>query len=685
MRFCNDFRKLNEVSQFDAYPILRIHELIDRMGKARFMSFLDLTKGYWQISLAKANKEKTTFATPEGLHQYTILPFGLHGAPATFQQLTDKLLRPHGKYAAYLDDVIIYSPDWETHLEKVEEVLDTLRKVGLTVNPSKCSAGLAEAKYLGYIAGNSEVKPQLNKLEAIRKWPRPLRKKQVFGKYFHPSECMDFLLTATDGMRHTSLHNSVAARHMLHVILEVPGPGLKRVSEAVTNMYHNLDSNSELQARQELLMALLLGYQYNELVVRILLGCSLSCESIAAEMWRMLTSHPKTAGKVLRELVNRLQKQPLRQYHVSQKEAGIAPLATRALYEILQEQACRQKMKELLPQLYIALLFHITYTVELSMQNIALHQRVHNQEDLPTLLSSVRCTVRAMKSLLQCAGYGDQVTFILKQGGWGMLMNSYTHHKGICLLAWAMVSIRFQECNWIFHKLITILNCRDNKRHILAMAFFMQLLQYPDLSNELEDAILDQMSRQLRDSNTVVCWLALKGLLNLALHPEKVGKLQRLLPDVLERLHEVDRDLIAKAIAVLKHLFAGMDRQSAGRAAVQVAEQLLPLFDDTLKAMDEVLKTLMCEDEKPNLVELQDILEVWRMAEEAPKDPLKPIPIWEEMKTLEEEPTAAAGAVCLSLSVPGPDSEEKEDLDYIETFLTSNEQEQPWTELKRHG
>ncbi|CAM5101263.1 unnamed protein product, partial [Eretmochelys imbricata] len=172
VRFCNDFQKLNEVSQFDAYPIPCIDELIDRLGKARFMSTLVLTKGYWQIPLAKANKEKTAFATPERLYQYTILPFGLHGAPATFQRLMNKLLRPHGKYvAANLDNVIIYSPDWETHLEKVEAVLDTLRKAGLTVNPSKCSLGLSEARYLGYIVERGVGRPQLNKLEAIQKWP----------------------------------------------------------------------------------------------------------------------------------------------------------------------------------------------------------------------------------------------------------------------------------------------------------------------------------------------------------------------------------------------------------------------------------------------------------------------------------------------------------------------------------
>ncbi|XP_074794095.1 maestro heat-like repeat-containing protein family member 7 [Natator depressus] len=144
----------------------------------------------------------------------------------------------------------------------------------------------------------------------------------MFGKYFNPSERMDFLLTAIEGMRDTSVHDSVAARHMLHVILWVPSPSLERVSEAVTSIYHNLDSISEPLAQQQLLKALVvLGHQYSEEVVTTLLGCSLSCDSVAVEMWRVLTSHPKTAGKVLRELLDRLQEWPLPQHHdVSQQE-----------------------------------------------------------------------------------------------------------------------------------------------------------------------------------------------------------------------------------------------------------------------------------------------------------------------------------------------------------------------------
>ncbi|CAM5078371.1 unnamed protein product, partial [Eretmochelys imbricata] len=181
MRFCNDFRQLNEISQFDAHPILRIDELVDRLGSAQFLTTLDLTKGYWQIPLTKEAKEKTVFSTPDGLFHYTVLPFGLHGAPATFQHLMDKLLCPHTSYAAaYLDDVvIIHTPDWGTHLEKVEAVLRTLRRACLTANPAKCTIGLAEARYLGYIVGRGIVKPQMNKLEAIQNWPWLTLKKQV--------------------------------------------------------------------------------------------------------------------------------------------------------------------------------------------------------------------------------------------------------------------------------------------------------------------------------------------------------------------------------------------------------------------------------------------------------------------------------------------------------------------------
>ena len=180
LRFCNDFRKLNEISAFDAYPMPRVDELIERLGPVRFVSTLDLTKGYWQVPLTERAKPKTAFSTPEGLYQYTVLPFGVHGAPATFQRLMDRVLRPHREYAAaYLDDIIIHSSTWELHLCHLEAVLGALRRAGLTANAKKCRMGLNETDYLGFTIGRGCVRPQQGKVEKIKNWPQPATQKQL--------------------------------------------------------------------------------------------------------------------------------------------------------------------------------------------------------------------------------------------------------------------------------------------------------------------------------------------------------------------------------------------------------------------------------------------------------------------------------------------------------------------------
>ncbi len=180
VRFCVDYRKVNAVSKFDAYPMPRVDELLDRLGAARFYSTLDLTKGYWQIPLSPLSKEKTAFTTPFGLHQFVTLPFGLFGAPATFQRLMDKVLRPHSAYAAaYLDDIIIHSNDWQRHMEHLRAVLRSLREAGLTANPRKCAIGRVEVRYLGFHLGHGQVRPQIDKTAAVAACPSPKTKKEV--------------------------------------------------------------------------------------------------------------------------------------------------------------------------------------------------------------------------------------------------------------------------------------------------------------------------------------------------------------------------------------------------------------------------------------------------------------------------------------------------------------------------
>ena len=180
LRFCVDFRYLNSVSKFDSYPAPRIDDLIDSLGSAKWLTTIDLVKGYWQVPLNKSVKELTAFRTPWGLFHFSVMPFGLHGAPATFQRLMDQVLvGTNGYAAAYLDDVIIYSSSWEEHLTHLTEVLLRIESAGLTINPAKCAIAKKETEYLGYVIGGGLIKPQVQKLAAIQNCPLPQNKTQV--------------------------------------------------------------------------------------------------------------------------------------------------------------------------------------------------------------------------------------------------------------------------------------------------------------------------------------------------------------------------------------------------------------------------------------------------------------------------------------------------------------------------
>lgn len=180
LRFCLDFRKLNSVSKFDPYPMPRVDRLSERLGRAKYLSTLDLCKGYWQVPLKPECKELTAFKTPFGHFQFRVLPFGLHGAPATFQRMMDQILQGAEMFAAaYLDDIIIFSQSWEEHRGHLQEVLKRIKTAGLTIRPDKCALAKAETQYLGYVLGHGVVRPQVGKIQAIKNAERPVTKKQV--------------------------------------------------------------------------------------------------------------------------------------------------------------------------------------------------------------------------------------------------------------------------------------------------------------------------------------------------------------------------------------------------------------------------------------------------------------------------------------------------------------------------
>jgi len=163
IRFCNYFRKLNEIPKFDAYacPMPQIDELIEQLRTARFISMLDLTKGYWQVPLTPEAREKTAFATPDRLLHYRMLPFGLHRALSTFQRLMRRVLRPHcgcggipGLYSHPRMQVGDPSNSGERSIAGLTEGGNT------AANPRKCRLGLQEADYWSIPSGGDVPNPR---------------------------------------------------------------------------------------------------------------------------------------------------------------------------------------------------------------------------------------------------------------------------------------------------------------------------------------------------------------------------------------------------------------------------------------------------------------------------------------------------------------------------------------------
>ena len=178
-RICTDFRKVNSVTKSDSFPIPRIEDCVDRIGSSKYVTKFDLLKGFWQVPLTDRAKEISAFATPDGLFQYKVMPFGMKNAPATFQRMINKVIAGLEGCQGYIDDVIVYGDTWEQHLTRVRSFLTRLKVAKLTVNLVKSDFGCAHVKYLGYIVGQGRVSPVNAKIEAIVEFPAPKSQKEV--------------------------------------------------------------------------------------------------------------------------------------------------------------------------------------------------------------------------------------------------------------------------------------------------------------------------------------------------------------------------------------------------------------------------------------------------------------------------------------------------------------------------
>ncbi|MGH0124627.1 UNVERIFIED_CONTAM: hypothetical protein FKN15_076715 [Acipenser sinensis] len=174
-RFCVEYRKLNAVTHKDAYPLPRIEASLTSLTQAEWYSTLDLASGYWQVEVDPKDRKKTAFTTPFGLYEFERMPFGLCNAPATFQRLMQRCLggQVSESLLIYLDDVIVYSVDFMTHLSHLEAVFEALWKYGLKLCPEKCQLFQRQVKFLGHLVSAERVAPDPQKVAAVHDWETP--------------------------------------------------------------------------------------------------------------------------------------------------------------------------------------------------------------------------------------------------------------------------------------------------------------------------------------------------------------------------------------------------------------------------------------------------------------------------------------------------------------------------------
>jgi hypothetical protein len=174
-RFCIDYRKLNELTVKDSYPIPYQQDLMDNLSRAKYFSSMDMASGFWQIPLSKDAIPKTAFTSRFGLYEYLVMPFGLTNAPSSFQRLMDLVLAGLNwvECMVYIDDIIIYSETWEEHLERVEHVLQRLREFNVVAKLDKCQFGRSNLPYLGHIVTPEGIKTDPDKVKTVQEIRNP--------------------------------------------------------------------------------------------------------------------------------------------------------------------------------------------------------------------------------------------------------------------------------------------------------------------------------------------------------------------------------------------------------------------------------------------------------------------------------------------------------------------------------
>ena len=191
IRLCVDYRNLNAKTIRPIYPIPETKHLLDTLHGSKYFSAIDLSSAYYQCEVEEKDKQKTAFATRHGHYEFNRMPFGLCGAPATFQKIMHVILKNENwtSCLVYLDDVLIFGKDYPEHLHRIELIFQKFSDAGIKLSPNKCNFFQTELQFLGHMVTSEGIKPDPNKVAKVSNWPKPcsiedLRSFLGFSNYY---------------------------------------------------------------------------------------------------------------------------------------------------------------------------------------------------------------------------------------------------------------------------------------------------------------------------------------------------------------------------------------------------------------------------------------------------------------------------------------------------------------------
>ncbi|KAE9023087.1 hypothetical protein PF010_g14469 [Phytophthora fragariae] len=176
IRFCIDCRKLNAVTVKDCYPMPLIDDILDVLGDAQLFSTMDIASGYWNVPIHPDSVSKTAFTCKYGLYEWLVMPFGLCNAVPAFERLMKTVLvdLKWRICLVYLDDCVIFSKDFPTHLVRVRQVLTRFQQAGFKLKMKKCHRGRSQVAFLGHIVTPTGILPNPEKVKAVMNVKRPV-------------------------------------------------------------------------------------------------------------------------------------------------------------------------------------------------------------------------------------------------------------------------------------------------------------------------------------------------------------------------------------------------------------------------------------------------------------------------------------------------------------------------------